>query len=101
MVVKAKREIILWTSAPAALTTATQGRAEAMIYADVQVIAAAIGGSDEMEILVIAWQVGHRNVWQQPGGHGINLRNRVVCELRAAGGIENLHRLPSIRTRGI
>src|SRR5580698_4379049 len=101
MVVKAEGEIILRASAPAALTTATQGRAKAVIYADVQVVAAAVGGSDEMEILVIAWQVGHWNVWQQAGGNGINLRNRIVCELRAAGGIENLHRLSNIRTRGV
>src|SRR5580692_7927591 len=101
MIVKAKGEIILRASAPAALTPTTQGRAKAMIYADVQVVAATVGGSKEMEILGGPRQIWHRDIRQQTCGNGINLRNRIVGELRAAGGIENLHMLPGVRTGSV
>src|SRR5271155_516710 len=98
---KPKCKIVLRTSAASALTPATQGRAKTMIYANIQVVAAAVGGGDEVEILIIARQVWHRNIRQQSGGYGIDLRNRIIRELCAGGGIENLHWLPDIRARGV
>ena len=54
-----------------------------------------------MEVLEVARQVRQRNIRQQSLRHRVDLRNGVVGVRSVSDGIENLHRLSGVGSRGI
>src|SRR5580698_8589289 len=103
MIVKAKSKVVTRSSPASASTTPAPTRgcgAEAVIDANIQIVAFTVGRCHKMKILKISrcWsEVRQWDICQQTSRSRIDLRNRVVKKMSIGGRIVNLHRLPGLQ----
>ena len=85
-----------------ATPTGSRCGAKGVIDADIQIVAAAVGGSNKMKILVFSGQIGQWNVRQQARRDRADLCDRVVQEISCQSmRVENLEPAFLLRTRCI
>src|SRR5579862_3781431 len=100
MIVESKRQIIPRGVATRAAPSQSSG-AERVIYPNIEIIAAVIGGRNEMKVLEISGQIRLWNIRQQTFGNGINLRNCVIRKRGVGRWIKNFRRLSRKCSGGI